>query len=278
MRNISIYHEHYKKSLTGLLRNPVLLAPDIIFSLIAIAAGILVLKMLGVLSLFQEISGLEDSAMAIPLVYSFLKENIIKLIFSMALFFIGAFIIGTTLSATKFAMVHDFVSNKKPSFKKGFIDSKKYFWRIVGIKILTLLTYLIATLASLIIFGVFTPMNKTAAMGIAIIIGTILYLIVQLSLFFRFPILYKKDVSSYETMKTSYRFFKENKKFTLIVACIVAITLLVVNQLFRFIFVVLKIPNLLLFTFTGIIGILVTMFTIIYIFSVFEKYRFKQRS
>ncbi|MEK6839390.1 MAG: hypothetical protein AABX72_00465 [Nanoarchaeota archaeon] len=276
MRNISIYREQYKNSFASLLKHPILLAPDIIFSLLSVGVAIFVLKALGVLALLTEISGMEDSAMVIPLVYTFLKENIIKLLFSVVLFFMGTFVVGTTLSGTKFAMVRDLISNKKPSFKKGLADSKKYFWRIIGIKILTVFAYIVGTLASVIIFGVFTPINQKVAIGIALVLGTILYLVIQLSLFFKFPILYKKNTSSYETIKMSYHFFKANKKFTLVVACIVAVTLLVINQIFKLIFVLLKTPSVFLFTLTGIIGILATMFTIIYTFSVFEKYKSKQ--
>ena len=203
----------------------------------------------------------------------FLQENVARLIVTIFIFIFALFIIGTGFTAVKLAMVRDLTSNKQLSLRQGWITSKKYFWKIVGIRVLVFLIFLVAILASMIVFGILNPLIKTAAIPIAMIIAVLLFLVISLSLFFRLPILYKKNLSPSQVLAASYRFFKANKRFTILVVFGVSFTMFIANQAVNMILTLLRLPSPILVVATGLAGIWIGMLTLIYTFFTFEKYK-----
>lgn len=273
---IGFYREHYKKALLNLWKHPILLVPDIVYAFLALGGGIALVQGLGIFSLVKEMAAIEETQRAFSLLYTFLGENLIKLVVSVLLFFLVLFVTGATATATKLAMIRSMLKNKEPSLKEGFQASRKYFWKIIGVRILTFLLYGATLLAGLLMAGVMLPLHKPTGILMGIAVMGILSGVLFLSFFFRFPLLYEKNLSAAQTLKESYDFFKANKRFTIMVAVILAITVAVIRQFLSVVGTLLTSPSPFFIAIAGVVSIWISLFTLVYTFQAFEHVKAKK--
>jgi len=273
---IGFYREHYKKAALSLWKHPVLLVPDMVYAFLALGGGIALLQGLGIFSLLKEMPAIEETQRIFSLLYTFIRGNLIKLVVSLLLFFLALFVTGASFTATKLAMIRSMLEKKEPSLKEGFQASRAYFWKIIGIRIVTFLLYSAALLAGLLIAGVILPLHKPTGILMGIVVTGILSGVLFLSFFFRFPVLYAKNISAAQALRESYGFFKANKRFTIMVAVILAITAAVIKQFLSVMGAVLASPSPFFIAIAGVVSIWISVFTLVYTFQAFEHVKAKK--
>lgn len=202
-------YENAKKGFDLIIKNYKVLVPDILFILIALVISLI----------FAFASGI------IPIIFSqnfeealryFIENtsNLIRLIISLAMAIILTFLVGISVTSTKYEFIKNILYNKKITLKKAFINSKKYFMKVFAIRISVFLLYLIPILITALIINLF---KNTIITFILLIILSLYLVILTISLIYRYPVLFLRNKNVYETLSASYKYFRKNIKYTLFI-------------------------------------------------------------
>jgi len=191
---INYYLEQYRKSFYSLIKNPIVLVPDISLLVIGIFFTFGALSITGIPSLLSQAAAIATKSELSAFFSSFIKTNIVKLSITVIAFLFTMFIIGTGTIAVKLSMIHDISKNKKPTIMGAWISSRKYFWRIIGIRILVFLAYLVSLIIGIIILGVLSFVHEILAVILALLSIILLSIIIMLGFYMRYPILYSKKM------------------------------------------------------------------------------------
>ncbi len=227
-----MYKENFKKSWLELKKNIVLLLPDLINVLFIMALGYVILSITGLYDFFKDMPLLLNSENYYDTLF-FIQNNLSTMILGAIIFVVVAFFVSIGISAVKFGMIRDVVNKKSASIKSGLGYVNKYYWRIFGVKIWTFLIYLGVIIATLILYFVLSALQLgITAVIVSIIFLIVLVILVVLKLLFRYAALFIKNSDSKKAIGLSYKFFKENKGYSLIVLCWVILVALVVSIIF----------------------------------------------
>jgi hypothetical protein len=278
---IAFYLDQYKKAWITLKRNPILLVPDIIFFAAFLIFGYLALTMSGVFPLFEELSKVAEMIdsteqaehMVKNILTPFIKENTARLFSAFLFFIISTFVVGTTAAGAKYGMIKTVLANKTPTVRAAWKISKTYFWKIIGVKILTFLLFTGAIFIAAILMA--TVGGIHAAINIILFILLIFVLVaVFLGIYVRFPILFKKDLSPKQTIINSLKFFKTHKLFVITIVLIIYATFVIVELITKGLSALGVQFTPIIASFVVIVILLIThMFTTIYLFQTFEYYK-----
>ena len=224
-----MYKKVFIKSWKDLKNNPILFIPDIIIFLMNVILGFLFLKYSGLFKILTDpntlVEGLET---AVPLLKMFFQENMIRVIANLIFFALTSFIIGSSLTAMKFGMIKDMIKKRKLTLKK-MIHNGKYVWQIISMKIIM---FIIGVITFLFILGsgiiLYTFLNKSVALIILAVSFPIIILILQVLLFFRYPVMFLENKNPIKSVKGSFDYFLNNKKHVLIIwLIIIAVSLII---------------------------------------------------
>lgn len=208
---ITILNKEIKNSLKQLRVK--LIFPDILFFIISLFLLGLFTRVTGLINLSPETVEAE--------LEQFVIANFGSLISSLVIFVLVAFFIGAGLKAFKLNMVLEAMKGKDFKLWNAFKGSHKFYWRVIGLKILSFAVLAIAFVLAIIIYILLRNILEPLAMALAIL----LMFYVVLALLLREAALFQKNSNSLDAIKNSIKTFSKNR--LLILALLVII--LVVN-------------------------------------------------
>ncbi len=183
-----------------------LIVPDLIFVIITIFLMNLFAKYNGILSVSE--SELQSIVLA----------NFGQVLGSLILFALVAFFIGARLKAFKLNMVLNATKNKKLNLITSYKDSKKFYWKVIVLKVLAFLVFLLAFTLSLIVYSLLV----SNYLRLATILPIIIFAGTALTIFYREAMLFIENKSSTKTLVNSFKFFKKSKLKVLFAALMIA--------------------------------------------------------
>ncbi len=253
----------YANSWKSLFNNLVLFLPDIGYSIISVIALFIFGYLSGVIPFLTSYSGSEN----LPELFAdFFSGNILKVIISLAGFIIVTFFIGVGRDALKYSMMRDVVGSKSVGIKKAWMEKKRYYLRIVWLKIKLFAIYVAVSL----IFGLliaFTAIDSNGDFrpGLMILLLALLLLatvILHLILMFRYAIMFSHDYNSTRTIVESFMLFKKKLRKFIIAWLVLLGTMLVIGG----VILPLNFVASLGFFINAIIGIFVSVWIDLYLF------------
>ncbi len=163
---------------------------------------------------------------------NFLANNTIKVLISFAIFFTLYFITGSGITAIRYGIIKDIIEGKPQGIFKGFFAAipyaKTYFWKTVGMKILTFIVQ-----AALVAFFItlFAP-SATASLDIRtrlILLAILITLsfILSLAMLFRYAYLFLKTDTPLTAFYHSMTFFLNRPGYSILVLLILVIATLI---------------------------------------------------
>jgi len=179
------------------------------------------------------------------------------------------FIIKARLDSFKLTLILEAINKKKSTIKKSYKSSKKFFSRVIYMKILTYLILLITFSIALIIFAFINIIQPV----LATIVAIVLIFIVLLSIFFRNAVLFQEDKKVIPAIKKSLETFKNKKLYTFGTVVII----LIINSLaalLNFLFPTKEISLILSQTISIIyliIIIFISVWSNLFIFNTYKK-------
>ena len=200
-----IYIKEIKKSFKQIRLN--LLVPDIIFLIISFI-------LLTGFTKYTGITGLSEEEITL-----LITTNLTQFLGSMSAFLIIGFFIGARLKSFKLMMILNAIDSKKNGMVDLYKKSKKFYWRVISLKILSFLMLLAAFIAAMVVYSLVDTIFPPLALALVILI----FLALALSLFFREAALFQKDIKPMEAISQSFNTFKNNKFPVLIVVIMVLI-------------------------------------------------------
>ncbi len=268
---MNMYLEQYKKAFSHLIRHPILFAPDIFFFIIAAIMGVRAVFATGIIPFFQNFS-IQTPQEMMDVFAIFIEENIGKLLATVITFLIATFFVGAGTLTLKYTMIRDMLSKKKPSLSGALVISRHYFWKIIGVRIFTFLIYSASALISLLILGILRPIHQGTATAVTFLFILVSTIAISLSLYTKYPLLFKKNLSPLASIVSSYNFFKTNKSFIIIVAVIIAMTRGGLQSLANLLIQIgIIIPPLVIIA--ALLILIAKVFADVYLFQVVESYK-----
>ncbi|MBT3262017.1 hypothetical protein HN992_01025 [Candidatus Woesearchaeota archaeon] len=183
-----------------------LIVPDLIFIIITIFLMNLFASYNGILSVSQ--SELQSIVIA----------NFGQVLGSLIVFALAAFFIGARLKSFKLTMILDAINNKNLNLIKSYKDSKKFYWKVVLLKVLAFLVFLLTFTLSLIIYSLL----ESNYLRLATILPIIIFAVIALTIFYREAILFIDKKSSTKSLISAFKFFKKSKVKVLLAALLIA--------------------------------------------------------
>lgn len=227
-----MYKVNFRKSWSELGNNIILLLPDLINLIFYLTFGYIILNIAGLYDFFKDINLLMNSENVNDTLF-FLQSNLSTIIISTVIFIIGAFLFNIAITATKFGMIRDVINKKRASFLVGLSYIKKYYGKIFSLKLWTLLIYLVVLIAAIILNIILRALGlDITSLIISLMFLIVLVIITFLSLMFRYPIMFTKNKNAKESINISYKFFKENKRYSLVILGIIVLIVLAVSMAF----------------------------------------------
>ena len=138
---------------------------------------------------------------------SYVTANIGGLIGSLSIFVLIAFFVGAGLKAFKLKMIMEAMKGKEFSMWGAFKDSHKFYWRMIGLKVLSFVILLIGFVAAIVIF----LLLKNILEFLAGILAVLLLLYIVLALLLKEAALFQKDVNAADAIASSFKTFNKHK-------------------------------------------------------------------
>jgi len=223
------YRKRAVKSFSLLWYNLYLFIPEIIASIITIVSGIILSYYTGLMPLLTQ--GLV--AYSKEMWVGFFKENTLKLILSLMVFFIINFLVGVSMTAFKLSMVTNIIKKKKNNLVEQFKISGDYFWKIVWLRVLMFLILVIiligiALLSELAVLF-FSFRYSILIIALFIVLGLVLYKAIIL---FAFPLLFLKNKKPGHALAHSYIYLKKKTLHVSTVLLILALIVVLITFVF----------------------------------------------
>jgi len=157
------------------------------------------------------------------------SPSLIKLLVSIVIFIMFNIIFGIGTSAFRYVMIGKLVKNKKFEFFKSFRESKKFWFKIFGIKFIIFLLYFLVFLVLFLFIFLLVKLGFVHTI-IAILLSIPLLLVffvvllyLSLLTIFIYPILFFNNSNVIKTLKDSFLYFKNNRKNTLLTFLIITL-------------------------------------------------------
>lgn len=206
----------FVNSWMALKENPKLFVPDFIFRIIVIALSFYLAADFTLLA-----NAFNSKTLAVD---NFLVGELLNALTFVGIFVIFQFLLGIAVESVRYGFIADAIKKKK-CFLSNFREYiKNYYFRILKLKILV---GLITIVAAGLIFLIVLPLNFTAVKSylFSIFIGVagVVYVLMSLALFFRYPVLVLNNKTAWASILDSYKFFRKNIKYTLIAGIIISL-------------------------------------------------------
>lgn len=227
-----MYNVNFKKSWSELGNNIILFLPDLINMLFLFSFGYIILNITGLYDFFKDIPLIMGSEEINDTLF-FLQSNLSTVIISVAVFVLGAFFFNALVVATKFGMIRDVINKKRASFLVGLSYINKYYWKIFEVKLRVFLMYVGALAVAILLNLILRAFSlDTAALVFSALLFVVLIVFIFLGLFFKYPILFTRNIEPKRVLGLSFKFFRENKIYTLAILGIIFLVAMVISIFF----------------------------------------------
>jgi len=177
-----MYKETFNKSWKDLFNNLQLFIPDAIFIIVSFIVGYFFINLLGLTNLLNSL-GYSLLQSADPLLQSgeslvrFLETLdpafIVKAAFYLALFIVITFFVGSGTNVVKYHMIRNLLTKKKISLKESLTGgARHFFWRYIGMKIMS---FIVALIGGIVILLIAMPINNKDTEVIVLMILAVLF-------------------------------------------------------------------------------------------------------
>lgn len=254
----------YVKSLKDLFKNPVLFLPDILNYAYTLLAILLIILFLDIKPLLLQIQG-QTPAIISQSVISFLSVNLVKIIISFVFFMITTFFISSGLLSAKYNYILDLMKNKQLISANLRNYFKKTYWKIVKLRIYTALAVLIVGIFVSILSSLIYMILPNYQVILIIALALVSALFASLILFFRYPVMFLKNESPYNSLKQSYKYFMKNRIYVFKIWLIITLTTAFLSMISK---------SILQFTiiFPYVVTLIVSIWLDIYLFRAFKLF------
>lgn len=203
------------------LKNLILFLPDIIYFILVMIFTLIFLQSAGILDYIINNANVYDF---IQNYVPYFKENLFKILMYLGLLFIAVFFAGASLDAIKYAMISDLIKEKKVSIKNWLVYSRKYTWRVIGLRFIMFLIAIIILIATSVLLTLLLTGIDPVYRFIAIVAVTIIIMLVlKLIFIFRYAVLFIDDSSVRTAFKRSLNFLKKNIRYVAIIIGIIVL-------------------------------------------------------
>ncbi|HIH25342.1 hypothetical protein J4476_03725 [Candidatus Woesearchaeota archaeon] len=210
------YTEIFIESFRDIKENPSLLIPELIFIISTIIFT----------SLFLYINGLlKGSHLDYDTVFTFVTaifnstSSLLKLIISFVIITSVNIFLGLTTVTTKYVMCKKIANHKNVNIIECFLEAREHMFNVFWIKFLLAILYFLP----LAIFTLFNFKNTIIVLILSLMV-LFIWIILKLSFFYIYPTLIIEKEGVIESLKSAYKYFKQNKKHTTICALITFLT------------------------------------------------------
>lgn len=210
---ITIIKYSLLRSLRDVKEYPIVFVPAIIYIFLSVLGIMALFVASGVLPLLKDITNQPEEVIQQPF-EKFLGDNLAKFLSSLIIFGIGAFVVGSSLTAMKFHVVALIMKQHKPTFSM-LLAGWRMTWRIIIARVLQLLYYLVSLVAGIVVFILFYSIHPKIAFFLSAGVFLSGIIVTFLMFFFLYPYMFLKNLRPYESILTSARFFLKNKKFAI---------------------------------------------------------------
>ena len=203
----------FANSWMTLKEHPKLFVPDFLYRIFVIALSFYFAADFAVLA---NVANAETF-----IIEDFLTENVLNSIYFVGFFVIAQFLIGVAVEAIRYGMINDVIKKKKSLLGMFRTYIKDNYFRILKLK---MIVGLIMLIAACLIFLIVLPLNFTVlkeSLTITFVgLAGLVYVLMSLALFFRYPIMIMDNKSAWASIVDSYKFFRKNMQYTLITGVI----------------------------------------------------------
>jgi len=168
-------------------------------------------------TVFAKFSGISN--ISYEALQAHVRNNLVSLSLQLLLMVIILFFIGARLKAFKLSIILEAVKSKSTPLLKLYKESKKFYLRVIAIKLLLFLAILATLIVGVIVYILVSYINEI----LAAVISIILILIVTVALFYREAALILENTTASKAISTSYEVFKKNKGYVILIAIIIGI-------------------------------------------------------
>jgi len=198
-------------------KNPKLFLPDIVFFLITAGLLALFLYINGVFHFDFSQTNLNEQI--VNQVRSMLGDSssLIRLIVSFVVLLIVNLWIGLSLINLRYNMIKNVIINKQVGLFKSYLESKKFMFSLLFVKMLLFFLYAIPFV---IIIPLFTGLINSSIVGVILL--ALLYAFLYVIFFFVYPVLYLAGSRNpFKVMKNTFKFCKRNLRYSLLAVVVV---------------------------------------------------------
>lgn len=209
-----MYKEVFWKSVKNLKFS--LFLPDLYLMLVEILLAFFFIKFTGIYSLLNHpdfiAASIEDK---LPLLTSFISENILTLLLYFAVFFFTSFILGASLNSMRYGMIRDVVVNEHYSFRK-VVNYGVRFWPIVVVRVII---FFLGVVTFLFILGSYKILSSYYSQSSALFVVTTLAIVavffLKLLFMFTYAIMFFEKKGAFSSVKNSFVYFFRNKFYVI---------------------------------------------------------------
>ena len=224
-----MYKETFNKSWKDLFNNLQLFIPDAIFIIVSFIVGYFFINLLGLTNLLNSL-GYSLLQSADPLLQSgeslvrFLETLdpafIVKAAFYLALFIVITFFVGSGTNVVKYHMIRNLLTKKKISLKESLTGgARHFFWRYIGMKIMS---FIVALIGGIVILLIAMPINNKDTEIIVLMILAVLFgIFLGLWFYFLAPMLFLSNKKLADIFFDAFNFLKN--RFSVVLSTVVII-------------------------------------------------------
>ncbi len=203
----------FANSWMTLKEHPKLFVPDFIYRIVVIALSFYLAADFAVLA-----NVIDAETFAVE---AFLAENVLNAVYIIGIFAILQFLVGVAVESVRYGMINDVIKKKKSLLGLFKTYIKDNYFRILKLKIIVgLIMLIVACLVFLIVLPLnFTVLKESLTITFVGLAGLV-YVLMSLALFFRYPIMIMNNKTAWASIVDSYKFFRKNMQYTLIAGII----------------------------------------------------------
>ncbi len=230
-----MYKRNFIYTWKDLKESPLLFLPDILGLMMNLTLFFLFLKFSGILSVILNPEILSKKLVdAAPAIELFFKQNMLKVIFSLAIFVLTSFVIGSGFMAMKLGIMKTIIKRKKVTLKT-MIQNGKHVGPVISMK---MLLFVIGVITSLFFIGSGVILSFYIHKGYVTLIMLFLFpmviILLQLMTFFRYQIMVLEKKHSFIALRDSFYYFLRNKKYVFLTWLIALLVSLITAPLSAF--------------------------------------------
>ena len=204
-------------------------------------------------------------------VAKFLRNNLVQVGITFAIFFALHFVVGSSLHSVRYGVIRDIINGKPQGIFKGTWNARHYaktkFWSVVFMRVLTSLIVSIVLLLTVLITAQINPQQASTLVNVLVpLFIVILFFFTGLLLLFRYAYIFMARQSAIHALKHSMSQIVKHPRYVILVGLIVAFVNMLAGVLQLFQIPSLKLALLIIMI---ILVVLISMWQDLFIFEAF---------